>query len=48
MTENHWLKQTLPNAEMSMFVEFDEYMEKVLTQKQAEEVMTKVLSEKKQ
>ena len=27
---------------------FDEYMEKVLTQKQAEEVMTKVLSEKKQ
>lgn len=30
MTENHWLKQTLPNAEMSMFVEFDEYMEKYI------------------
>lgn len=30
MTENHWLKQTLPNTEMSMFVEFDEYMEKYI------------------
>lgn len=30
MTENHWFKQTLPNSEKSVFVEFDEYMEKYI------------------
>lgn len=30
MTENHWLEQTLPNPAKSVFVEFDEYMEKYI------------------